>query len=160
MTVPGLRVRLAVPADIAAVSGLETDCLGTDAWGEGLIREGITGALPTVAYLVAEAHGVVVGHAVASMAGDIAELQRIAVTQDLRRTGIATALLSGVVEVAAGTTEADRMLLEVRADNGGAIAFYAGRGFVEVDRRKCYYADGGTALVLRLDLRPGCGSAA
>ncbi len=155
MTLPGLRVRSAVPADLEAVARLETDCLGADAWSEGLVAEGITGALPTVAYLVAEADGEVVGHAVASMAGDIAELQRIAVAQDRRRAGVASALLAGVV-AAAGTTEADRLLLEVRADNRGAIAFYAGQGFVEIDRRERYYADGASALVLRLPLRAGC----
>ena len=44
---------------------------------------------------------------------------------------------------------ADRLLLEVREDNTGALAFYAARGFVEVDRRARYYRDGTTAVVLR-----------
>ena len=30
---------------------------------------------------------------------------------------------------------ADRLLLEVRENNEAAIAFYAGQGFVEIDRR-------------------------
>jgi len=149
-------VRAAGLEDVAAVARLEEDCLGQDAWSEGLVREGISGALPTVTYLVADAGGVVVGHAVTSAAGDIAELQRIAVAEDRRRTGVATALLAGVVE-AASLTEADRLLLEVREDNGGALAFYARAGFVEIDRRPRYYADGATAVVLRLGLGGGCG---
>ena len=72
-------VRTAGPADVEAVSRLEDECLGVDAWSEGLVREGIDGALPTVVYLVAEVDDEVVGHAVVSTAGDIAELQRIAV---------------------------------------------------------------------------------
>jgi ribosomal-protein-alanine N-acetyltransferase len=156
VTPAGPRVRPALPTDVEAVARLETDCLGADAWSEGLVREGITGSLPTVTYVVAEEEGEVVGHAVASMAGDIAELQRIAVAQDRRRSGFASALLAGVVELA-GSTQADRMLLEVRADNRGALAFYAGRGFVEIDRRERYYADGATAVVMRLALRAGCG---
>ncbi len=151
------RIRPAGPEDVEAVSRLEAECLGADAWSEGLVGEGIRGALPTVTYLVAEHDGEVVGHAVTSAAGDIAELQRIAVSEDHRRGGIATALLAGAV-TAAATTEADRMLLEVRADNRGAIAFYADQGFVEIDRRPRYYADGTTAVVLRLPLGRGCGA--
>ena len=33
---------------------LEDECLGVDAWSEGLVREGIAATLPTVGYLVAE----------------------------------------------------------------------------------------------------------
>jgi ribosomal-protein-alanine N-acetyltransferase len=151
------QVRTAGPDDVEAVARLEKECLGADAWSEGLVGEGIRGALPTVTYLVAESEGEVVGHAVTSAAGDIAELQRIAVDERHRRHGVATALLSGVV-AAASTTEADRLLLEVREDNQGAIAFYADRGFVEIDRRPRYYADGTTAVVLRLPLGRGCGA--
>ena len=150
-------VRTAVPADVDAVTRLEDECLGADAWSEGLVREGIVGALPTVAYLVAEADDEVVGHAVVSTAGDIAELQRIAVDHGHRRNGVASALLAGVLHVA-GRSEADRLLLEVREDNRAALAFYAGSGFTEVDRRPRYYADGATAVVLRLGLGRGCGT--
>ena len=144
-------VRPATRADVDAVVHLEETCLGADAWGTGLVREGILGALPTVTYLVAELDGAVVGHAVTSAAGDIAELQRIAVHPARRRQGIARDLLAAVV-TAAGATEADRLLLEVREDNGGALAFYADRGFTEIDRRPRYYADETTAVVMLLGL--------
>jgi ribosomal-protein-alanine N-acetyltransferase len=96
----------------------------------------------------------VAGHAVLSCAGDIAELQRIAVTPVCRRRGLASALLAAVVELAA-REGCDRLLLEVRFDNAGALAFYAARGFVEVDRRPRYYRDGATAVVMRLPLVSG-----
>ena len=149
-------VRTAEDDDVSAVARLEADCLGDDAWSEGLVAEGVRGALPTVTYLVAEHDGAVVGHAVTSAAGDIAELQRIAVDEHHRRAGVASSLLAGVIE-AAGRTEADRLLLEVREDNRGALSFYADAGFVEIDRRPRYYADGTTAVVLRLPLGRGCG---
>jgi ribosomal-protein-alanine N-acetyltransferase len=47
---------------------------------------------------------------------------------------------------------ADRLLLEVREDNAGAIAFYESQGFVEIARRRLYYRDGATAVVLSLGL--------
>jgi len=150
-------IRAAGPEDVGAVALLEDECLGADAWSEGLVREGVLGRLPTVTYLVAEADGEVVGHAVTSSAGDIAELQRIAVAQSHRRQGIAGSLLDAVVD-AARRTPADRLLLEVREDNRGALSFYAGQGFVEIDRRPRYYADGTTAVVLRRPLGRGCGS--
>ena len=141
------------------MSRLEDECLGVDAWSEGLVREGIDGALPTVVYLVAEVDDEVVGHAVVSTAGDIAELQRIAVDAAHRRGGVASALLAGVLEVA-GRTEADRLLLEVREDNRAALAFYASSGFTEIDRRPRYFADGATAVVLRLAGIRGMGTMA
>lgn len=140
-------VRRAVPEDTEAVARLEADCLGGDAWSAGLVREGVAGALPTVVYLVAEAGGAVVGHTVVSVAGDTAELQRIAVTETFRRRGVATELLAGVLRVAGGT-EAERLLLEVREDNSGALAFYTSHGFAEMHRRRRYYEDGATAVVL------------
>ena len=154
---PQTQVRPAGAADAADVARLEHEALGTDAWSAGLVHEGVAGNLPTVTYLVAELHGEIVGHAVTSSAGDIAELQRIAVAAAHRRRGIATLLARAAVDAAA-RTEADRMLLEVREDNHGALVFYAGLGFVEIDRRPRYYSDGATAVVLRLGLGRGCGA--
>ncbi|GAA4736670.1 GNAT family N-acetyltransferase [Nocardioides endophyticus] len=153
-----MTVRPATAADVPAIADLELDNLGVDAWSEGLVREGVVGNLPTISYLVAEVDGAVVGHATASVVADIAELQRIAVDPGHRRTGVASELLDAVVALAR-EGGADRLLLEVREDNDGAIAFYAAREFVEVDRRRRYYRDGATAVVLRRGLVRGCGGA-
>jgi ribosomal-protein-alanine acetyltransferase len=149
-------IRAAGAPDADAIASLEAACQGVDAWSPWLVRDGVEGALPTVRYLVAEQDGEIVGYAVASFAGDIAELQRIGVTTSARRTGIASALLDEVVAEAPGTG-ANRLLLEVRDDNAAALAFYAARGFIEIDRRPRYYRDGTTAVVLRLPLVKGCG---
>jgi ribosomal-protein-alanine N-acetyltransferase len=149
-------IRAAEPADGDAVVALESECQGADAWSAWLVRDGIGGGLPTVRYLVAELDGEVVGYAVASFAGDIAELQRIGVAAAVRRTGTATALLDEVV-AEAPATGADRLLLEVREDNTAALGFYAARGFVEIDRRARYYRDGAAAVVMRRPLLKGGG---
>ena len=94
-------IRTAVGSDVDAVVRLEEVCLGEDAWSRGLVEQGIAAALPTVSYLVAEVDGTVVGHAVASAAGDDAELQRIAVDPAYRRRGLAGELLAAVEERAA-----------------------------------------------------------
>ena len=153
-------IRAATIADVPAIAALEDEALGADAWSEGLVREGVAGNLPTIHSLGAErddaSDGAVAGYAVASAAGDIAELQRIAVRPDARRGGLASALLDEVVRLARADG-ADRLLLEVRDTNAGALAFYAARGFVEVDRRPRYYSDGAPAVVLRRPLVTGCG---
>jgi ribosomal-protein-alanine N-acetyltransferase len=156
-----MRVRRATTDDVAAIAELERSGLGIDAWSEGLVAEGVAGDLPTVHVLVAEVDGdvgpVVAGHATVSIVDDIAELQRIAVDRAHRRTGLATALLDAVIG-AAREGDADRLLLEVREDNASALSFYAARGFVEIDRRRRYYRDGATAVVMRRSLGRGCGA--
>lgn len=148
-------VRAATAEDVDDVVALEQDTLGAEAWSAGLVAEGVRGGLPTVHYLVAVQHGRLVGHAVASLAGDVAELQRIGVTGAARRTGVAAALLARVLELAR-EAPAERLLLEVREDNTGARAFYAAVGFTEIARRRHYYRDGATALVLeRSTAAPG-----
>lgn len=155
-----VTIRTATPADVAAIASLEESALGVDAWSSGLIAEGVAGSLPTISYLVAELAGAgtttLTGFAVASVVAEIAELQRIAVTDEARRSGVGSALLTEIVG-RARADRADRLLLEVRETNAAALAFYARHGFVEIDRRPRYYRDGSTAIVLRRGLGAGCG---
>jgi len=151
-----VTVRRATLADIEDIAALEQENLGVDAWSPHLVAEGIAGNLPTVFYLVAEADGAVVGYAVVSAVADIAELQRIAVTPAHRRGGLASELLEEGCRLTR-ESGADRLLLEVRENNAGALRFYAARDFVEIDRRPRYYRDGTTAIVLRRALVSGCG---
>ena len=146
-------IRPATPADVDAIARLERDNLGDDAWSRALVEEGVAGELPTILYLVAEDGDDVVGHAVVSVVADISELQRIAVDANRRREGLATRLLEEVA-LLARREGADRLLLEVREDNAGALAFYAARGFAEIDRRPRYFRDGGTAVVMRRTIAP------
>ena len=149
-------IRPASASDVPVLVELEATCQGDDAWPEGLVADGVAGGLPTISWLVAcreqpgEA-GEVVGYAVASYAGDVAELQRIGVAPEARRRGLARELLADVVR-RAREDDAERVLLEVREDNVGALAFYAAQGFSELSRRPRYYRDGATAVVLSLEL--------
>ncbi len=144
MTSPG--VRAAVAADVPAIVDLEADAFPLDPWSTNLVSEGVSGSLPTVAYVVADVAGDFAGYAVVSVV-DVAELQRIAVLPALRRSGVATALL-GAVQVLAAEGGADQLLLEVREDNTEARGFYERHGFTELGKRARYYRDGTTALVL------------
>jgi [ribosomal protein S18]-alanine N-acetyltransferase len=130
---------------------LELDSFPHDAWTADYLTYAVDGEMPTTRLLVAEVDGVVVAHAIVSIVFEVAELQRIGVTPDRRRQGIAGALLGGVVALASGEG-AERMLLEVREENAGALAFYERAGFTEIDRRPRYYRDGAAAIVMELPL--------
>jgi [ribosomal protein S18]-alanine N-acetyltransferase len=155
-------IRVAEAGDGPAIAGLELTAFGSDAWSDGLVAEGLSGRIPGALYLVATASAddqteeqpdPVVGYAAASLFADVAELQRIAVAPGARRRGLASHLLERV-EQEARLRYSEKLLLEVREDNAGACAFYAARGFTEVDRRPRYYADGTSAVVLFKEL-PG-----
>ena len=143
MTSPAIRP--ATPSDVPAVVGLEARLFGVDAWTEASVRSELAG--PGRQVVVAEASGAVIGYAVTMLAGDLADLQRIAVHPAHQRSGVAGLLLDRVAaDVRADG--ADRMLLEVSAANAPAIAFYETHGFTRIDVRRRYYRDGTDALVL------------
>lgn len=132
--------------DVDRLVELEAVCQGEDAWSETLVRAGAQSAT----WLLEEQGR---GYAVLSVAGDIADLQRIGVDPEHRRQGIATELLRLVV-AAARSAGARRLLLEVSERNAGALAFYRDRGFVGIDRRPRYYKDASAAEVMQLSLVP------
>ncbi len=143
-----MRVRAATAADVASVTALEAAVFGPDAWSAASVTEELTG--PRRRAWVAECEGLA-GYAVSSYAGDLADLQRVAVDPAHRGRGVATALVRTLLE-AARDDGAERVLLEVAADNAPAIALYGRHGFAEIDRRPAYYRDGRDALVLQRSL--------
>jgi len=147
-----MRVRSAEAADVETIAELEAESFPADAWPAGYLREGVAGLLHgTVLHVAVDDDDQVVGHAITSIVFEIAELQRISVTSSLRRQGVAGRLLTAVRDEAT-RRGAERLLLEVRETNTGALAFYERAGFVEIDRRPRYYRDGTTAIILQSDL--------
>lgn len=136
-------VRTATAADAAGIAALEVLCFGDAAWSRDLVLAEVTAPLRHALVLGDEP----LGWASVQVVGDVADLTRIAVRPDARRRGLARELLE---DAWSRTTDAggDRMLLEVEASNVAAIGLYATAGFVEIDRRRGYYAGGGTAIVM------------
>jgi [ribosomal protein S18]-alanine N-acetyltransferase len=135
-------IRPATDDDADAVAALEAEIFGADAWSPASVHEELTAASRQC--FVAVEDGEVRGYVVVRDAGDVADLQRIAVTPVMRRRGLATRLLS-----ACDMTAYDRTLLEVRADNVAALRFYGREGFTEIARRRSYYADGTDVVVMQ-----------
>jgi ribosomal-protein-alanine N-acetyltransferase len=131
-----VNLRPALEADVVAVADLEAELFGVDAWSAASVAEEVLAGRVVVA-----ADPDVVGYVVTRPAGDVVDLMRIAVSPARRRRGLAHALLTGI-------TSDVRLLLEVSAENEGALAFYAAEGFVEIARRTHYYRDGSDAVVM------------
>lgn len=91
-----------------------------------------------VCVLGVEAEGQLAGHAVVARLPFEAELQAMLVAPLMRRRGLATSLLTAVIDQAL-RWESERLLLEVRASNAGAVALYRQAGFDEDGRRRGYY---------------------
>ncbi|MGI9155519.1 MAG: GNAT family N-acetyltransferase [Marmoricola sp.] len=134
-----MNIHTATPADAMLIDRLEDELFGIDAWSAATVAQSLAADLVLVSDPA--------GYVVVSVAGDVADLQRIAVDPGHRRTGLAHALLEQATDQAL-TSGAARMLLEASADNTGALAFYTAEGFVEIDRRRCYYRSGADAVVM------------
>lgn len=116
-----------------------------EAWGADAIALQL--GLPGAFGLIDQRGGMLLGRVVA----DDAEVLTLAVVPWARRLGVATALLR-VALAEAAARGATRLFLEVAVTNTAAQALYQRTGFIEVGRRRRYYADSSDALVLRVDL--------
>jgi ribosomal-protein-alanine acetyltransferase len=89
---------------------------------------------------VSERAGEVTGFLMGREAANEAEVFNLAVMPKRRRQGDGGALLSTAVEDLR-SRGVERVFLEVRESNLGAIAFYERFGFSKIGRRKVYYRD-------------------
>ncbi|AKN69393.1 MULTISPECIES: ribosomal protein S18-alanine N-acetyltransferase [Streptomyces] len=150
--------------DIDPVLALERDLFPEDAWSRGMFWSELAharGAGATRCYLVAEAaDGRIVGYAGLAAAGELADVQTIAVARDHQGTGLGARLLTELLR-AATAFECHEVMLECRVDNLPAQKLYERFGFVPIGFRRGYYQPGNVdALVMRLTTGPGSGSAA
>jgi ribosomal-protein-alanine N-acetyltransferase len=158
MTVEGFFMRVAESADVAGVVALERGIAEAPHWAEAeyvaILNKG-DGAIRRC-FFVAEAEGRLLGFAVGKVIGSdvdgLGELESVAVDAAARRRGVGRALCAAVADWCREQGVA-ALELEVRAGSGGAIALYAGMGFVVAGRRAGYYREPvEDALLMRLDL--------
>ncbi|WP_158786659.1 ribosomal protein S18-alanine N-acetyltransferase [Granulicella sp. L46] len=133
-------IRCASPADLDAILAIEQACAEAPHWTHPLwlaALSGEQGSEPQRASFVAESNGGIVGFAVASRTGELAELESVAVSPSVRRKGIGKALCQQVMDWS--RNGASELELEVRASSDGALALYRSLGFLEQSRRREYY---------------------
>jgi ribosomal-protein-alanine N-acetyltransferase len=138
---PDWLIRRASPNDLDAVLEIAQACAEAPHWSRAQWLAALIpnqNTAPMRAVFAAERNGGILGFAVASRAGELAELESVAVSQSARRKGIGKALCREVMDWSrnAGASELE---LEVRASSDGALKLYRSLGFVEQARRRQYY---------------------
>jgi ribosomal-protein-alanine N-acetyltransferase len=143
MTAP-LEIRRLTYADLPQVLSVERRAFPTP-WSLAMFVLELS--KPRGHCLVALRDDVVVGYLICSRFDTVFHVMNVAVDPDLRRQGIATALLERVL-VEVGDPNA-QYTLEVRPSNAGAIVLYERMGFLGVGHRRRYYQDNGEdALIM------------
>lgn len=102
-----------------------------------LILDGQLAAYLCAWYLVGELH-----------------IHNIATGPVFRRRGLAFELLRTLIDECRNSG-LERVFLEVRAGNVGAVALYCAFGFSETGRRQGYYPDGEDAVLMELEITDG-----
>lgn len=131
-------LRAADPTDADAIAAIQQDSFD-DQWSADSVASLLLG--PANLSVVAEREGRLLGFLIGQCVVDTAEVLAVAVVKEARRTGWGAALLTGFERVASASG-AERVILDVAADNGPALALYAARGYETVARRDRYYATG------------------
>ena len=102
---------------------------------------------PSGICLAALREGRIVGYLICSRYDTVWHVMNVAVDDRLRREGIATGLLTALIERIGDP--AAQVTLEVRKSNAGAIALYERFGFRSAGIRRRYYQDNGEdALIM------------
>lgn len=131
--------------DILAVSHIEEECFGGEAWSYATLASAFESA---ASYgLVAEDGDEVIGYGCITCAADTSDLENVVVVEGYRRSGTGRAIVEGLLEEAK-ERGAEKTFLEVRVSNVAAMSMYLKCGFVGTYARTRYYADGEDCLVM------------
>lgn len=139
--------------DVDAVHAIEIRAYDFP-WTTGIFRDCLRAAYP--AWVLVES-GNVVGYVLMSVAAGEAHILNVCVAPAERGRGLGRRLVRTMLQLARAR-RAERVFLEVRPSNPGAIALYEQEGFNEIGRRPRYYpARSGRedALVMAMELLPG-----
>lgn len=139
--------------DIEPVMVLERALFGDEAWSETMFWSELAEA-DSRHYLVAVSDSELIGYAgLCTYPPNEAYVQTIAVAPSHQGHGLGTRLLVQLIDEST-RRDCKHLDLEVRADNGVAIALYERHGFQRIGIRRRYYQPSGVdAVVMRRDNR-------
>lgn len=123
-------------------------------WTPGIFRDCLRAAHPSWVLVESDA---VVGYVLMSVAAGEAHILNVCVAPAERGRGLGKRLVRTMLQLARAR-RVERVFLEVRPSNPGAIALYEAEGFNEIGRRPRYYpARSGRedGLVMAMELFPG-----
>ncbi|MDO4896605.1 MAG: ribosomal protein S18-alanine N-acetyltransferase [Moraxella sp.] len=124
-----------------------------DAW-DGLAVHSVLGQFGAGVLVACDDDDECMGYLIYQIVFETAEILRIATDSDFQKQGVGKGLLDEFDRLCRAKN-AERILLEVRADNAPAIRLYERQGFYQIDVRKGYYKDewgAMDALILQRDL--------
>ncbi len=155
MSFPEVRIRPMSAADLERVVEIAASLREAPQWSPSVYGAALDPSnAPRRIVLVAvdRASDAAVGFLVASVVVPEAELETIAVARQGQRRGVGARLLRSLVDELR-PEQVTELLLEVRASNRAALAFYRALGFQQTRSRARYYADpeeDAVLMVLRL----------
>lgn len=148
-----LRLRKMHPSDLETV--LKIEALNYEfPWSEGVFKDCFR-AMNYVNWVCEAPNDSIVGYCIISVMAGEAHVMNISVSPDFQRQGAGRKMLNHLIEYA--RPRAEKLFLEVRPSNPGAIDLYRKTGFREIGVRKGYYpAKNGRedAIMFELDLVP------
>ena len=145
MTAPpaaAVEIRRLIYADLPQVVAIERRAFTTP-WSLAMFVLELS--KPSGICLAAAVENELVGYIVCSRYDTVWHVMNVAVDTDRRRRGIATALISALLERVGDDAQ---VTLEVRKSNTGAIVLYEQLGFRAAGVRRRYYADNGEDAVI------------
>ena len=139
--------------DLSAIEDIERDSYATP-WSRSMFAGELSKASSVCLGAFDEDSGELIGYLIVSRYVDAWHVMNIAVDPNLRRAGVATALLVRLFELTSGDGRRG-YTLEVRVSNTGAINLYERLGFQPRGIRRGYYTDNREdALIMWRDPQP------
>jgi [ribosomal protein S18]-alanine N-acetyltransferase len=149
----GMIIREARPRDLEALARLENESFEADRVSRRSLREFLRA--PHRPVIAATIDDELAGYALVALrkGARAVRIYSLAVDARFARRGVGRALLQAC-EAYARRHRRAALTLEVRYDNGAAIALYESCGFRQFGEHPRYYADGATALRYEKALLP------
>ncbi len=146
------QIRAMRQADIETVAGIESRAYEFP-WTPGIFRDCLRAGHEC---WVLDCRAGIIGYGVLSCAAGEAHVLNVCVAREHQGHGHGRHLLRRLIDIARWHM-ADRVFLEVRPSNHGAIALYDSEGFNEIGRRPNYYPSAKgreDAIVMAMELLP------
>jgi ribosomal-protein-alanine N-acetyltransferase len=148
-----MTIRMLQLRDLSAIEDIERDSYATP-WSRSMFAGELSKASSVCLGAFDEETGELIGYLIVSRYVDAWHVMNIAVDPNVRRAGVATALLRRLFELTSGDGRRG-YTLEVRVSNTGAINLYERLGFQPRGIRRGYYTDNREdALIMWRDPQP------
>lgn len=131
--------------DVNSISEMEKICFPEDCWSLENVRSSLE--RDDIVYNIEYRGNAPAGYFIGAASFDEAELYRIGVLPEYRRSGIGKKLMESFLEK---TSAAEIIFLEVRESNLAAVGLYKSCGFKLMGIRKKYYGNE-NGLIFKLE---------